>query len=172
MQTDFKTTAGLFAYLFARLMTSGYPSVAKIRKNRPRCSPRGGFLCSFNTITPKLPHSKPFPIHFASVLGVRQYTYLSGANSETYRIKASEGCVQVAFQGNGWDGMAWLFFRNGDVDTGEPILIKGKDFDSRGSITYHDEGTAETRAYDVSFNAWSKIIVTGFGVSNLTITEL
>lgn len=28
------------------------------------------FLCSFNTITPKLPHSKLFPIPFASVLGV------------------------------------------------------------------------------------------------------
>ena len=46
-----------------------YPSGAKIRKNRPRCSPTGGFLCSFNTITPKSPHSKPFSIPFASVLG-------------------------------------------------------------------------------------------------------
>jgi hypothetical protein len=60
---------GLFAYPCRRVATPAYPLGAKIRKNRPRCSPRGGFLCSFNTITPKSPHSKPFPIPFASVLG-------------------------------------------------------------------------------------------------------
>ena len=61
---------GLFAYPCRRVATPAYPLGAKIRKNRPRCSPTGGFLCSFNTITPKSPHSKPFPIPFASVLGV------------------------------------------------------------------------------------------------------
>lgn len=44
MQTDSKATAGLFAYLFDGVAGPIYPSVAKIRKNRPRCSPGGGFL--------------------------------------------------------------------------------------------------------------------------------
>jgi len=69
MQTDFKTTAGLFAYLFARLMTSGYPSLANIQQNRPRCSPTGGFLYSFKKDLHKTPYPQPFPVHFASLLG-------------------------------------------------------------------------------------------------------
>ena len=60
---------GLFAYPCRRVATPAYPLGAKIRKNRHRCSPTGGFLCSFNTITHKSPHSKPFPIPFASLLG-------------------------------------------------------------------------------------------------------
>ena len=44
MQTNFKATAGLFAYLFGGVAGPAYPSAAKVRKNRHRCSPDGGFL--------------------------------------------------------------------------------------------------------------------------------
>ena len=78
-----------------------YPSGAKIRKNRPRCSPMGGFLCSFNTITPKSPHSKPFPIPFASVLGVNKYIV-------SFR-KTTTGPVEYDLIVNGGnDGLTYL----------------------------------------------------------------
>jgi hypothetical protein len=64
---------GLFAYPCRRVATPAYPLGAKIRKNLPRCSPTGGFLCSFNTITPKSPHFRGILILSASLLGVENF---------------------------------------------------------------------------------------------------
>ena len=49
-------------------------------KNRPRCSPTGGFLCSFKINPHKTPHPQPFPVHFASLLGVTRHVSGSDAN--------------------------------------------------------------------------------------------
>ena len=100
------------------------------------------------------------------VLGVPQVTTVSSqGSSKSWRIQATSGVVRIVFNGNGWSGVAWAFFKNNASD---PLLIKGYDYDSRGDIT-GESGTS----VKITINAWSSAIITTEGdVSGLQITEV